>query len=76
MAASFNRLGVVRMKADWTKGDGAITAALKKHGRNSVPLYLLYNGDTKGPPVILPQVLTQDVVLNHLNNLEQSLADR
>lgn len=60
------QLGVVRMKADWTKNDPAITEQLSKHGRNSVPLYLLYGKDPKKGPEILPQVLTQDIVLEHL----------
>lgn len=58
--------GVVRMKADWTRADPVITEALRKHGRNSVPLYLLYGTDPTQPPKILPQVLTADVVLEHL----------
>lgn len=66
--SKFNELGVVRMKADWTKKDAVITEELRKLGRNSVPLYVLYNGDEK--PVILPQVLTQGVVLDHLKAVE------
>lgn len=59
--------GVVRMKADWTKSDPVITEALSKFGRNSVPLYVLYGSDAQKDPLILPQVLTSDVVLEHLN---------
>lgn len=66
--SKFNELGVVRMKADWTKKDALITEELRKFGRNSVPLYVLYNGDDK--PVILPQVLTPGIVLDHLEALE------
>ena len=61
-----NTLGVVKMKADWTKSDPVITEALSKYGRNSVPLYVLYGTDQKEQPVILPQVLTPDVVAEHL----------
>ena len=60
-------LGVVKMKADWTKNDPVITQALSKFGRNSVPLYVLYGKEQKQEPVILPQVLTAEVVLDHLN---------
>ncbi len=66
--SKFNQQGVVRMKADWTKKDAVITEELRKFGRNSVPLYVLYNGDDK--PVILPQVLTPGVVLDHLKVVE------
>lgn len=74
--AAFNRLGVVKMKADWTKGDAAITAALKQYGRNSVPLYLLYGPDSTERPRILPQVLTPELVMNHLRDVEQAIAER
>lgn len=63
-------LGVVRMKADWTKNDPEITEELRKHGRNSVPLYLLYGKDPKEAPKIMPQVLTQDIVLDYLSKIE------
>lgn len=59
-------LGVVKMKADWTKNDPVITEELSKFGRNSVPLYVLYGPDENQPPVIMPQVLTPDVIAEHL----------
>lgn len=58
--------GVVKMVADWTKNDPVITEELSKFGRNSVPLYVLYGAEEE--PTILPQVLTPDVVLDHLNS--------
>lgn len=60
-------LGVVKMKADWTKNDPMITEELSKFGRNSVPLYVLYGVDEKKDPVILPQVLTPDLVAQQIN---------
>lgn len=64
-------LGVVKMKADWTKSDPMITEELRKHGRNGVPLYLLYGSDESIAPKILPQVLTPDIVLQHLDELAE-----
>lgn len=64
----FEERGIVRMKADWTRHDPAITAELKKHGRSGVPLYLLYSGK-KGKPQILPQVLTAENVRKALDHL-------
>jgi thiol:disulfide interchange protein DsbD len=64
-----NAAGVVKLKADWTKSDPVITEALSQFGRNSVPLYVLYTG--KEEPVILPQVLTPDAVLEHLVNPDE-----
>ena len=74
--AAFKQAGVVKMKADWTKGDPEIAAALKQYGRNSVPLYLLYQGHPGEPAKILPQVLTPDLVIEHLNGLKTVLAER
>lgn len=71
----FDRLGVVRMKADWTKSDEGITKALRRFGRNGVPLYVLYEGNTNSQPKILPQVLTPDVVISYLNEIDQVVAD-
>jgi thiol:disulfide interchange protein len=61
VAERFNREGIVRMKADWTKNDPIITKELSKFGRNSVPLYLFY-GNNGTEPQILPQVLTPEVL--------------
>jgi thiol:disulfide interchange protein len=63
----FERLGIVRLKADWTRYDDNITRALKRFGRNSVPLYLIYGSDPQQPPQILPQVLTPEIVISYLN---------
>lgn len=63
----FSDLGVVKMKADWTSNDPEISEELRKFGRNSVPLYLLYGNDSEAKPKILPQVLTPEIVLSHLD---------
>ncbi len=55
---------VVRMKADWTRKDANITAALAEFGRNGVPLYVIY--PPTGEPVILPELLTPKIVIDAL----------
>lgn len=65
----FDDLGVVRMKADWTKNDPVITEELRKHGRSGVPLYVLYGKDPDEKATILPQMLTQANVIEHLDSL-------
>ena len=60
--------GVVYLKADWTRRDAAIGDELRRHGRDGVPLYLLYPADG-GPPRILPQLLTEGIVLAALQDL-------
>jgi thiol:disulfide interchange protein len=69
----FKKLGVVKMKADWTKNDRIITDALREFGRSSVPLYVLYGPDLEAHPRLLPQVLTSDVILTELKQIERVL---
>lgn len=65
--------GVVKLKADWTKSDPVITQELSKFGRNSVPLYVYYGPGEQQEPKILPQVLTPDVVIDHVKTAEIAL---
>ncbi len=51
-------------RADWTKKDPIISQALAQLGRNGVPVYALYKPNQ--PVVILPELLTKDVVLTAL----------
>ena len=60
--------GIVYLKADWTRGDPAITALLRAHGREGVPLYLLWPPGG-GDAVILPEVLTEAMVLRQIGAL-------
>ena len=58
----FEELQIVRMKADWTVKDPAITEALAAFGRNGVPLYVFYPVGAEAQ--ILPEVLTPSIVLS------------
>lgn len=62
--------GVTYLKGDWTNQNPEITRLLEQHGRNGVPLYLLYAGGKA--PVVLPQILTQGAVLAALDTLPAS----
>jgi thiol:disulfide interchange protein DsbD len=63
---AFARTGVVTLRADWTHGDPMITEVLKKHGRAGVPMYLLYPGGKDHEPVLLPELITSQTVLDAL----------
>ncbi len=65
----FAENGVVLMKADWTRYDPVITEALKKYGRSGVPLYVYYSEGEE--PVILPQVLTPDVIVQAIEKTKK-----
>ena len=60
---------VIMVKADWTRSDPEITKFLRRFGRNGVPLYLLYKGESDDRPQILPQVLTPEIVIEALNKI-------
>lgn len=63
--AAFAERGVTTVRADWTNRDPAITAYLDRFGRSGVPLYVYYPGG-QAAPVLLPEVLTPQVVLDAL----------
>jgi thiol:disulfide interchange protein len=64
---AFAKDGVVPMKADWTNANPEITAALKKFGRVGVPFYVLYPRGKADQPIILPELLTERIVLDALS---------
>jgi thiol:disulfide interchange protein len=61
---AFARKGVVRLKADWTTRDPGITRVLGSFGRSGVPLYLLYLPGAAVEPTVLPQILSESVVVD------------
>lgn len=65
VAGEMARRKVVKLRADWTNRDSEITRALARHGRNGVPLYLVYLPGESGPR-LLPEILTPGIVLGAL----------
>lgn len=68
VSQAFAQYGVTYIKADWTNRDSQVTKLLEQFGRYGVPMYVLY--PSVGQPVVLPQVLTPDMVRNYLNQHE------
>jgi thiol:disulfide interchange protein len=66
--AAFAAHGVTYLKGDWTRQDPAITAFLDGLGRDGVPLYVLYPGGDRQPE-ILPQILTEAMMIDRLNGV-------
>jgi thiol:disulfide interchange protein DsbD len=62
---AFESKGVARLRADWTRQDPTIARVMERYGRQSVPLYLYFNG--RSEPTILPELLTRDAVLSTLS---------
>jgi thiol:disulfide interchange protein/DsbC/DsbD-like thiol-disulfide interchange protein len=63
---AFQDRNVALFMADWTRQDPHITEALAALGRNGVPVYALYAGSPGAMPRLLPAVLTDQIVLNAL----------
>jgi thiol:disulfide interchange protein len=68
---AFEQAGVVKLKGDWTNRDSEITSSLKELGRAGVPLYLFWPPGAERPK-ILPQVLTESLILSELSSIQQT----
>ena len=62
VAGIFARGEVAYLKGDWTNRDQVIGDYLRGFGRAGVPLYVFYPRGG-GAPAILPQVLTEGILL-------------
>jgi thiol:disulfide interchange protein DsbD len=60
--AEFAAHNVAYLKGDWTRQDPVVSAFLRDHGRDGVPLYIYYAPGR--PPAVLPQILTVATVLD------------
>jgi len=72
---AFQRHGIVKLKADWTSGDPAITKLLQQFGRPGVPLYVLYPGKSE-EPIVFPELLTQRIVLDKIETIRLTVASQ
>jgi thiol:disulfide interchange protein DsbD len=64
----FKNKNVVLVKADYTNKDEVIGQWLQMFGKAGVPTYVLYIPG-KENPIILPEILTNEIVRNALNKL-------
>lgn len=71
MTQAFADAGVTYMVADWTNYDPAIGEFVQEHGRNGIPLYVMYPGDLQSKPVMLPQLLTRTIVIEALDRVRR-----
>jgi thiol:disulfide interchange protein DsbD len=61
---AFAKHDVAYLVGDWTRQDPSITQFLHDYGRNGVPLYVYFPAE--GQPVVLPQILTEAAILDHI----------
>jgi thiol:disulfide interchange protein DsbD len=70
LLAEFKSQNVLLLRADWTRYDPRITAALNELGRNSLPVYAWY---APGQPVrLLSELITVKEVQSYLSQLKSS----
>jgi thiol:disulfide interchange protein/DsbC/DsbD-like thiol-disulfide interchange protein len=62
---AFKATGTTYLVGDWTNQNPEISALLREHGREGVPLYLYFPAGG-GAPKILPQILTEALMLETL----------
>jgi thiol:disulfide interchange protein DsbD len=67
---TFKNGGITYLKGDWTNRDAEITHVLADFDRSGVPLYLFYPAGTAENPVILPQILTPEIVTQAVTAVE------
>ena len=67
VVADFETKKVALLRADWTRRDPAVTAALGQLGRSGVPLYVIYKPGRA--PVVLSEILSVDDVRAELAKL-------
>ena len=65
--ADLDSKNVALLRADWTRRDPAITAALQQLGRNGVPVYVVYKAGAA--PVVMSEILSVDEVRGVLARL-------
>lgn len=66
---AFKKAGIVKLDADWTRGDPEITKILKEFGRTGVPLYVMYSKDKGTPPRVFSETLTQEMLVEASTNV-------
>ena len=68
MERAFIDADIPYMIADWTDYDADIGRFIQSHGRSGIPLYVMYPRGIGSTPVILPQLLTRDIVVTAIEN--------
>ena len=74
MLADFAAHNVTLLRADWTRRDATITAALTALGRSGVPVYVLHAPGQS--PLVLSELLSVNQVRDALATLPTSAAPK
>ena len=66
---ALSKENVVKMRGDWTQKNSKILSFLKENGRFGIPFNIVYGPSAKSG-IMLPEILTSEVVINALKNAE------
>jgi thiol:disulfide interchange protein DsbD len=69
--SELDQLGFQTFKGDWTLRDEVIRSELARFGKAGVPLYLVYGPAAPDRPIVLPELLSVDIVVNALREAAQ-----
>ena len=64
---ALNKQNVVKMRGDWTQKNSKILSYLNENGRFGIPFNIVYGPSAKSG-IILPEILTSELVINALKN--------
>ncbi len=68
-------LHAIFIKADWTRQDPVVTKLLRKFDRSGVPFYVIFPGKDPAQPIVLPELLTEQIVISNLDQAGPSLSE-
>ncbi len=71
---AFAQQAVITIKGDWTQRDPQITEMLSHYKRSGVPLYIWFPAGSQGDGQVLPQILTQAMLLELVGKAQATQA--
>lgn len=60
---TLDSVGIIRIKADWTRETPEVNALLKSMGKSGVPAYAIYPKGDANKQIVLPELLTAGLIL-------------
>ncbi len=70
--SAIEKNNIAPLKGDWTNRDKAITDYLKKRGKAGVPLYVIVAPGKANDPVVMPEVITKEMLIKALEKAASS----
>ena len=65
ISALFDEKNISYIEIDWTNKNDEIAKKLASFGRSSIPLYVYYSSEN-AEPIILPEILTENIIKDYL----------